>query len=108
MMGQTSAGAVGASEVPCSVADGSDGAAAELAAASSRSLAPPTDFHCSYVSMLYLPCFNLFTIIDMRLVTSAEEGGYVFGSVCLSVCLFVCLSVCLSVGRITRRLVNGC
>jgi len=26
-------------------------------------------------------------------VTSAEEGGYVFGSVCLSVCLFVCLSV---------------
>jgi len=28
-------------------------------------------------------------------VTSAEEGGYVFGSVCLSVCLFVCLSVVL-------------
>jgi len=28
-----------------------------------------------------------------RIVTSAEEGGYVFGSVCLSVCLFVCLSV---------------
>jgi len=27
------------------------------------------------------------------LVTSAEEGGYVFGAVCLSVCLFVCLSV---------------
>jgi len=27
------------------------------------------------------------------LITSAEEGGYVFGSVCLSVCLFVCLSV---------------
>ena len=26
-------------------------------------------------------------------ITSAEEGGYVFGSVCLSVCLFVCLSV---------------
>jgi len=33
------------------------------------------------------------------LVTSAEEGGYVFGS--------VCLSVCLSVRRITRKLVNG-
>jgi len=27
------------------------------------------------------------------IITSAEEGGYVFGSVCLSVCLFVCLSV---------------
>jgi len=27
------------------------------------------------------------------IVTSAEEGGYVFGSVFLSVCLFVCLSV---------------
>ena len=26
-------------------------------------------------------------------ITSAQEGGYVFGSVCLSVCLFVCLSV---------------
>jgi len=26
-------------------------------------------------------------------ITSAEEGGYVFGAVCLSVCLFVCLSV---------------
>ena len=25
--------------------------------------------------------------------TSAKEGGYVFGAVCLSVCLFVCLSV---------------
>ena len=30
-------------------------------------------------------------------ITSAEEGGYVFSSVCLSVCLFVSLSVCLSV-----------
>ena len=26
------------------------------------------------------------------LITSAEEGGYVFGSVCLSVCLSVCPS----------------
>jgi len=32
-------------------------------------------------------------------ITSAEEGGYVFGS--------VCLSVCLSVRRISRKLVNG-
>jgi len=31
------------------------------------------------------------------IVTSAEEGGYVFGSVCLSVCLFICVSVCLFV-----------
>ena len=38
-----------------------------------------------------------------NLITSAEEGGYVFGAVCLSVCLFVCLSV----RRITRKLVNG-
>ena len=27
-------------------------------------------------------------------ITSAEEGGYVFGSVCLSFCLSVSLSVC--------------
>jgi len=44
---------------------------------------------------------------SVRIITSVEEGGYVFGSVCLSVCLFVCLSVCLSVRRITRKLVNG-
>ena len=43
----------------------------------------------------------------MMIITSAEEGGYVFGLVCLSVCMFVCLSVCLSVRRITRKLVNG-
>ena len=30
-------------------------------------------------------------------ITSAEEGGCVFGAVCLSVCLSVCLVVCLSV-----------
>ena len=41
------------------------------------------------------------------IITSAEERGYVFGSVCLSVCLFFCLSVCLSVRLITRKLVNG-
>ena len=35
----------------------------------------------------------------LPVITSAEEGGYVFGS--------VCLSVCLSVRRITRKLVNG-
>ena len=32
------------------------------------------------------------------IITSTEEGGYVFGA--------VCLSVCLSVHRITRKLVN--
>ena len=31
-------------------------------------------------------------IHDIRVITSAEEGGYVFGSVCLSVCLSVCPS----------------
>jgi len=31
-------------------------------------------------------------------ITSAEEGGYVFSSVCL----FVCLSVCLSVGLLAN------
>ena len=34
-----------------------------------------------------------YSLRYFKLVTSAEEGGYVFGSVCLSVCLFVCLSV---------------
>ena len=49
----------------------------------------------SYV-LLWQPseCVHLIAMI-----TSAEEGGYVFGS--------VCLSVCLSVRRITRKLVNG-
>jgi len=37
--------------------------------------------------------------LNCCVVTSAEEGGYVFGA--------VCLSVCLSVRRITRKLVNG-
>ena len=39
----------------------------------------------------------VYSIIDrniLLLITSAEEGGYVFGSVCLFVCLSVCLSVC--------------
>jgi len=31
---------------------------------------------------------------NVNIFTFAEEGGYVFGAVCLSVCLFVCLSVC--------------
>jgi len=44
---------------------------------------------------------HLFTL--SVLITYAEEGGYVFGAVCLS----VCRSVCLSVRRITRKLVNG-
>ena len=45
---------------------------------------------CEFVSVLWatLPEINVHSFI-----TSAEEGGYVFGAVCLSVCLFVCLSV---------------
>ena len=40
-------------------------------------------------------CANCFACSCCTVfVTSAEEGGYVFGAVCLSVCLFVCLSVC--------------
>jgi len=50
-------------------------------------LPPPPDGYTTLQGMT--PC----------LITSAEEGGYVFGS--------VCLSVCLSVRRITRKLVNG-
>ena len=38
-------------------------------------------------------------IVQRFLITSAEEGGYVFTS--------VCLSVCLSVRRITEKVVNG-
>ena len=34
------------------------------------------------------------------IITSAEEGGYAFGAVCLSVCLSGCPSI-------TRKLVNG-
>jgi len=33
------------------------------------------------------------TLSICTVITSAEEGGYVFSSVCMSVCLFVCLSV---------------
>ena len=48
----------------------------------------------------------LSTVIHALLVlfifTSAEEGGYVFGSVCLSVFLSVCLFVCLSVGLLAN------
>jgi len=45
--------------------------------------------------------YNKFTtcVFLLPFITSAEEGGYVFGS--------VCLSVCLTVRRITRKLVNG-
>ena len=32
-------------------------------------------------------------LLNGLVITFAEEGGYVFSSVCLSVCLFVCLSV---------------
>jgi len=41
----------------------------------------------------YLIVVTVKVIIWISLITSAEEGGYVFGSDCLSVCLFVCLSV---------------
>ena len=52
-------------------------------------------------AMLLNTTFNrwLNSVLLIVLITSAEEGGYVFGS--------VCLSVCLSVRRITRKLVNG-
>jgi len=52
----------------------------------------PGIIHCAAV-------FDYCLCIHSVLITSAEEGGYVFGS--------VCLSVCLSVRRITRKLVNG-
>jgi len=48
------------------------------------------------------PSNNWMLIIrywNRMLITSAKEGGYVFGAICLSVCLSVC--------RITRKLVNG-
>jgi len=51
----------------------------------------------------YLPLSRGDITALSQLVTSAEEGGYVFGAVCLS----VCLSVCLYVRQITRKLVNG-
>jgi len=38
---------------------------------------------------------EVFMMSYVQIVTSAEEGGYVFGAVCLSV------------RRITRKLVNG-
>jgi len=50
-----------------------------------------------------LLCFQSYILKvpfwELGIITSAEEGGYVFGA--------VCLSVCLSVRRITRKLVNG-
>jgi len=49
-------------------------------------------------SSAHLKLLLVNTMIE-KIITSAEEGGYVFGS--------VCLSVCLSVHRITRKLVNG-
>jgi len=46
--------------------------------------------------MLRQHVISISNIVGLLVITSAEEGGYVFGSVCLSVfCLFsVCLSVC--------------
>jgi len=54
---------------------------------------------CLYNRSSTCPSTSLLTHWTRSVITSAEEGGYVFGS--------VCLSVCLSVRRITRKLVNG-
>jgi len=43
----------------------------------------------------YLSVSLATVVYHCQFITSAEEGGYVFGSVCLSV------------RRITRKLVNG-
>jgi len=40
--------------------------------------------------------------MHIAVITSAEEGGYVFSAVCLSVCLSVCLFACLSVGLLAN------
>ena len=37
-------------------------------------------------------CSTFFMKQESKPMTSAEEGGYVFGAVCLSVCLSVCPS----------------
>jgi len=66
--------------------------------------APVAAFDCRFnmfcICIAAFCCPNAYSITQQsHVVTSAEEGGYVFGS--------VCLSVCLSVRRITRKLVNG-
>jgi len=38
---------------------------------------------------LHVPVNDVSIIIIIIIITSAEEGGYVFGAVCLSVCLSV-------------------
>jgi len=47
-------------------------------------------YSCIYIAVDTL---QVKDAVVTTIFTSAEEGGYVFGSVCLSVCLFVCLSI---------------
>jgi len=42
-------------------------------------------------------------LLVITIITSAEEGGYVYGSVCLSV---FCLSACLYL-RLLKNFLNG-
>jgi len=49
-------------------------------------------FFCTFYALYRLDCLHAHRHV-LHIITSAEEGGYVFSSVCLSVCLFVCLSV---------------
>jgi len=56
--------------------------------------------HCVYDSCAQLYATQIWAVLKFAyslgldlIFTSAEEGGYVFSSVCLSICLFVCLSV---------------
>jgi len=55
---------------------------------------PPKEHQKTYV---YGVCTWLVTVF--LFITSAKEGGYVFGSVCLSVCLFVFDAVGWAAGR---------
>ena len=49
---------------------------------------------CCIRTYTFALCYVIHTISDtLNFITSAEEGGHVFDSVCLSVCLIVCLSV---------------
>ena len=37
-------------------------------------------------AVIVIHCHSLMMLVKLLIITSAEEGGYVFGSVCLSVC----------------------
>jgi len=43
---------------------------------------------CCYLRKFAI-LFRLYKHVGTHIITSAEEGGYVFGAVCLSVCLSV-------------------